>query len=340
VLLLDEPFGALDVKIRAQLRQSLKVIQRQLRVATILVTHDQDEAFELADRIAVLERGRLLEVGESEALYTHPRSLAVATFLGVGTVLAGRARAGQLHLEPLAVPIPAELSHEDGQWLALLVRPEHIQLTLAEPDSSESAVLRRGKVVEQSFAGTHRRVRLRLPRPSGVRQLAPSVPGGEEGLLVDALLPVEAPLGGGELWVSLRSWHVLEAPPAKLLVYATPPADGPVVEAAQRLARALGTSITLLGVAENADEVESLRAELERRWTHGALRAEVKVRGGDLARQVALEQQETFCELSVVARADATDRLLEESRFRWRSPSLNAPHAAGSGVVNSWRSRD
>src|SRR6185295_17497315 len=59
VLLLDEPFGALDVKIRAQLRRSLKDIQRRLGVATILVTHDQEEAFELADRIGVLERGRL-----------------------------------------------------------------------------------------------------------------------------------------------------------------------------------------------------------------------------------------------------------------------------------------
>src|SRR4029077_3898470 len=75
VLLLDEPFGALDVKIRAQLRQSLKEIQQRLGVTTILVTHDQEEAFELADRIGVLERGRLLEVGASEDLYARPHSL-------------------------------------------------------------------------------------------------------------------------------------------------------------------------------------------------------------------------------------------------------------------------
>ncbi|HET6315925.1 MAG TPA: ABC transporter ATP-binding protein, partial [Chloroflexota bacterium] len=81
VLLLDEPFGALDVRIRGQLRRSLKEIQRRLNVATILVTHDQEEAFELGDRIGVLERGRLLEVGEPEALYAKPKSLYVASFL-------------------------------------------------------------------------------------------------------------------------------------------------------------------------------------------------------------------------------------------------------------------
>ena len=85
VLLLDEPFGALDVKIRSQLRRSLKEIQRRLGVATILVTHDQEEAFELADRIGVLENGRLLEVGDGEDLYDKPRSLFTATFLGAYT---------------------------------------------------------------------------------------------------------------------------------------------------------------------------------------------------------------------------------------------------------------
>src|SRR4029453_17210874 len=74
VLLLDEPFGALDVKIRTQLRRSLREIQRKLRVTAILVTHDQEEAFELADRIGVLERGRLLEVGTAETLYAQPKS--------------------------------------------------------------------------------------------------------------------------------------------------------------------------------------------------------------------------------------------------------------------------
>src|SRR5512143_1945350 len=89
VLLLDEPFGALDVKIRSQLRRSFREIQKRLAVTTILVTHDQEEAFEIADRIGVIERGRLIEVGAPEELYRRPGSLYAATFLGAGTVFVG-----------------------------------------------------------------------------------------------------------------------------------------------------------------------------------------------------------------------------------------------------------
>src|SRR6185436_16106279 len=89
VLLLDEPFGALDVKIRAQLRQNLLDIQRELKVTTILVTHDQDEAFELADRIGIIEAGKLLEVGAPSELYRRPKTRFTATFLGVANLLPG-----------------------------------------------------------------------------------------------------------------------------------------------------------------------------------------------------------------------------------------------------------
>ncbi|HYX19799.1 MAG TPA: ABC transporter ATP-binding protein, partial [Thermoanaerobaculia bacterium] len=109
VLLLDEPFGALDVKIRAQLRQSLKDIQRSLGVTTILVTHDQEEAFELGMRIGVMDRGRLLEVGTPSDLYARPRSLYAAQFLGGGTVLVGQCTQDQVRLGTLTLPIPADV---------------------------------------------------------------------------------------------------------------------------------------------------------------------------------------------------------------------------------------
>ena len=84
VLLLDEPLGALDVKIRAQLRRSLKEIQRRLKVTTILVTHDQEEAYELADRIGVLERGVLLEVGPPSNSMPGPPRFTWRLFSGAG----------------------------------------------------------------------------------------------------------------------------------------------------------------------------------------------------------------------------------------------------------------
>src|SRR5882672_11204518 len=163
VLLLDEPFGALDVKIRAQLRRILKEIQQRLAVTTILVTHDQEEAFELSDRIGVLERGRLLEVGAGESLYARPHSLFAATFLGAGTVLVGRAEQGQAQFGALALPIPAETPHDEGAHVQLLFRPEQVVLSETElpPDMP---VVGKGEVVEQNFTGPLRRVRLKVSR--------------------------------------------------------------------------------------------------------------------------------------------------------------------------------
>ena len=98
---LDEPFGALDVKIRAQLRRTLKEIQRRLKVTTILVTHDQEEAFELADRIGVIDRGNLIEVDKPESLYHTPRTEFAAQFIGGKNVLIGRVDGGVIQLARL-----------------------------------------------------------------------------------------------------------------------------------------------------------------------------------------------------------------------------------------------
>ena len=100
VLLLDEPFGALDAKIRVELRETIRQVQRRLGMTTILVTHDQEEAFALADRIGIMHNGRLLETGRAETLYRRPATRFVATFLGAANLFLGerdqrRAAAGQ-----------------------------------------------------------------------------------------------------------------------------------------------------------------------------------------------------------------------------------------------------
>src|SRR6186713_1349055 len=89
VLLLDEPFGALDAKIREELRRTIRQGQRELGITTVLVTHDQEEAFALADRIGVMHQGRLLELGKPDDLYTRPQTRFVATFLGAANLLLG-----------------------------------------------------------------------------------------------------------------------------------------------------------------------------------------------------------------------------------------------------------
>ena len=90
VLLLDEPFGALDAKIREELRRTIRQVQRELKITTVLVTHDQEEAFALADRIGVMNLGRLLESGQPDELYARPATRFVATFLGAANLLLAR----------------------------------------------------------------------------------------------------------------------------------------------------------------------------------------------------------------------------------------------------------
>src|ERR1700757_946750 len=90
VLLLDEPFGALDAKIREELRRTIRQVQRELKISTVLVTHDQEEAFAMADRIGIMNHGRLLEMGRPHDLYSRPATRFVATFLGAANVFLAR----------------------------------------------------------------------------------------------------------------------------------------------------------------------------------------------------------------------------------------------------------
>ena len=300
VLLLDEPFGALDVKIRTQLRRSLKKIQRQLNVTAILVTHDQEEAFELADRIGVMEGGRLLEVGGAEALYARPKSLFVATFLGAGTVLVGHAENGEAHFGPLRLPIPEEVPHEDGAPVQVLIRPEQAALS-TEPPRADAPLVGRGTVLEQNFAAATRRVRLRMPRLPATRQIMPVLPFGEEGLLVDAVLPAGEPLSGREFWVSLRGWHILEQPPRRLLVCDAGKGPTTALAIARQLLERLGASATVLAVAADSDATEELAAALKQRLqVEGLSRSELRVRYGDPAEQIAAEQAGSLYDLLVL----------------------------------------
>ena len=300
VLLLDEPFGALDVKIRAQLRRSLKEIQQRLGVTTILVTHDQEEAFELADRIGVLERGRLLEVGAGESLYAKPSSLFAATFLGAGTVLVGRAEQGQARFGPLSLPIPADAPHDEGDPVQLLFRPEQVVLS-TDGAPLDLPVLGKGTTLEENFTGPLRRVRLRLPRPEGLRQIAPNVSFGEEGLLVDASVPSESPLDGEELWVGLRAWTILKQSPPRLLVCDAGKGPTAPLTVARLLSERLRSSATILAVAEKPEAAERLHASLKERQTAAGLEtAELHVRYGNAAEQIATEQAGALYEMLVL----------------------------------------
>lgn len=317
VLLLDEPFGALDVKIRAQLRRSLKEIQRRLGVTAILVTHDQEEAFELADRIGVLERGRLLEIGAGEELYAAPKSLFAATFLGAGTVLVGRAHKDEAQFGEISLPIPPDVPHEEGARVRLLFRPEQVTLS-ADGPPPDLPVIGKGRIVEESFTGPLRRVRLRLPRLAGTRQLAPTPAFGEEGMLIDAAFSSETNFDGQELWVGLRGWTILKQAQMRLLVCDR--GDGPTapLSIARLLVERVGATATILAVTENPEAAEVLRAALKQRQAAAGLeQVDLHVRHGDASEQIAAEQAESLYEMLVLAtrpRARTVRRPVRDSK--------------------------
>ena len=160
VLLLDEPFGALDAKIRVELRQTIRRVQRDLGVTTVFVTHDQEEAFELGDRIAVLHLGRLLEVGEPEELYLRPQTPFVATFLGAANLLVGQSTPRGLALGPVEIPLRTEAAADDGRRrVEVLFRPEDVEVA-ATKEALTSLAARLGHRARDHLPGL-----VRAPAP-------------------------------------------------------------------------------------------------------------------------------------------------------------------------------
>jgi spermidine/putrescine ABC transporter ATP-binding subunit len=147
LLLLDEPLSALDRNLRAETRGELVRLQKRLGTSFILVTHDQQEALSMADRIGVMQDGRLLQVGTPAALYEHPASRFVAEFLGAANLLPVVAQDGRLHLPALDLTLcTASPPAPDVALLAL--RPERIRL---HDDTAPNRV--RGVVVEHAYTG-------------------------------------------------------------------------------------------------------------------------------------------------------------------------------------------
>ena len=164
LLLLDEPFGALDRKLREQMQLEVKRLQRRLGLTTLFVTHDQEEALVLSDRIAVMSEGRIEQVGTPEEIYAHPVNWFVADFVGESNLFRGHLGADEAG-RPVAVTesgtrirVP-QPSFPVGSEVGVLVRPERPRLM---GDGQQADNVLRGRVVEVIYVGESVKYRLRI----------------------------------------------------------------------------------------------------------------------------------------------------------------------------------
>ena len=127
VLLLDEPFGALDAKVRQGLRRWLRRLHDEVHVTSLLVTHDQDEALEVADRVVVMNQGRIEQVGTPEEVFHHPASEFVMDFMGSVNLFRGRIESGKAVFGPLVLDHPNG-GGADGKPARLFVRPYDLDI--------------------------------------------------------------------------------------------------------------------------------------------------------------------------------------------------------------------
>ncbi|MEV8251712.1 ABC transporter ATP-binding protein [Microbacterium sp. NPDC076768] len=166
VLLLDEPLSALDAKVRVQLRDEIRRIQLRLGITTVFVTHDQEEALAVSDRIAVMNSGRIEQIGSPEELYTMPSTAGVAAFVGLSSIVSGVAEGDHVVVWGQQLPLQ---SPADGP-VDVYLRPENVYFA-SEADAATEAL-----VEESTFLGSMRRTLVRTEAGELVRvQHAPGI---------------------------------------------------------------------------------------------------------------------------------------------------------------------
>ena len=205
LLLLDEPLSALDAKVRVQLREEIRRIQTRLGITTIYVTHDQEEALSISDRVAVLSKGRIEQIGTPAEIYGAPATPFVAEFVGTMNRVESTVSdpdAGAVDYDGVHLPVEAARGRARGERVLVLVRPEIVSVEAA--GSADGGLA--GEVVSHTFLGSVTRLRV-LAGPS---EWTADISGERAAALpVGSHVRVSFPAGSAKLLS-------LEAPPASL----------------------------------------------------------------------------------------------------------------------------
>ena len=163
VLLFDEPFGALDTQTRSHLRREIRGLLKKVKVPSIFITHDQEEALELGDRVAVLNEGHIEQIGTPFEIYNRPATEYVATFLGAANILEATVTQGFLEVGPAKIAASLDpAKFRNGDCVKIVFRPEDVVLSHSDQWRPGLAKISNGLVEEVTFVGAYERIRLRL----------------------------------------------------------------------------------------------------------------------------------------------------------------------------------
>ena len=322
VLLLDEPFGALDVEIRSNLRKTLLDIQRTLNVTMILVTHDQEEAFELADRIGVIERGNLVEVGTPSELYYTPKKEFIAKFVGGGNVVVGREKDKEIRIGSATLPFPKNAkSYEEGAPVRVLFRPEMVKFSKNDLQSNDKTLFNIGvgELKKYSFQGCMTKLLFELESLTGARPVMPTLSYGQRFaniVCTTASSEIQDNLKIGDKFnIFLKSYHVLEPSALKFIYLAN---DLKRKEGALTVGRELALSshgtLNLFHVCEKENEQEESLFNLKKikdsiSDTNNNYHFDVKVKTGKVLSSFIREVQEGYYDVSLIDASNVNSKI-------------------------------
>ncbi len=182
LLLLDEPLGALDLKLRRQMQVELKAIQMEVGLTFLHVTHDQEEAMDMADTVAVMNKGRIEQMGAPEALYDRPKTLFVSKFLGqsnifVGEISEGNADSVSINVAGKKLTVPTKRAEKTTGKIALGVRPEKVNFheDTAPAESAGLNIMGPGEIIDIRFTGVSNQYLIDIPNVGEVTVFAQNV---------------------------------------------------------------------------------------------------------------------------------------------------------------------
>ena len=203
LLLLDEPFGSLDKQLREHMQAELRALQRQLGVPTLFVTHDQEEALMLSDRIAVMNHGRIEQAGSPSSVYERPESRFVAEFMGRSNLFSGRVSAVNGHrvaVETLGLTLEAtSTGWVPGASVLVMIRPESVRLHRVSDASRATTLV--GRVATASYLGATLNYRIVLEGDLAMEVTEPNPGGGSGRAVLESGSRVELEIPAGAVYL-------------------------------------------------------------------------------------------------------------------------------------------